>query len=154
MTPGKFLQRILKVSPTGDMPKTMCRLLALLLTKYCHKLSLDGPAPFWRASSRNWLRTDSLSSSGNSAGTIPTKGASIWIVYDKCSVRQYGFWSKQTWGEHVVNEFQESFLCNMCISEKKHCLLIFNAKLQVQCFQVITEVRLIVPSAELYLKYL
>lgn len=42
----------------------------------------------------------------------------------------------------------------MRISEEKHCLLIFNAKLQVQCFQVITEVRLIVPSAELYLKYL
>lgn len=42
----------------------------------------------------------------------------------------------------------------MCIREEKHCLLIFNAKLQVQCFQVITEGRFIVPSTECYLKYL
>lgn len=85
MTPGKFLQRILKVSPTGDMPKTMCRFLALLLTKYCHKLSLEGSAPFCRASSRTWLRTDSFSSSGNSAGTMPTKGTRLenyHVVWD------------------------------------------------------------------------
>lgn len=52
----------------------MCRLLALLLTKYCHTLSLEGPAPIFRASSRSWFRTDSFSSSGNKAGTIPVKG--------------------------------------------------------------------------------
>lgn len=73
MSPGKFLQRVLRVSPAGDMPNTMCRLLALLLTKYCHTLSLEGPDPIFRASSRIWLRTDSFSSSGNSAGTMPIK---------------------------------------------------------------------------------
>lgn len=71
--PGKFLQRVLRVSPTGDMPNTTCRLLAHLLTKYCHTPSLEGSAPALRASSRTLLRTDSISSLGNNAGTMPFK---------------------------------------------------------------------------------
>ena len=50
--PGKFLQRFLRVSPTGDIARTICKLLALLLTKYCHKASLDGATPAFVASSR------------------------------------------------------------------------------------------------------
>lgn len=69
----------------------MWRLLALLLTKYCHKLSLEGPAPFWRASSRIWLRTDSLSSSGNKAGTMPTKGTRLEKHMKKCHLEEDTF---------------------------------------------------------------
>ena len=43
--PGKFLQRFLSVSPTGDMAITMCKLLAHLLTKYPQVLSLVGGSP-------------------------------------------------------------------------------------------------------------
>lgn len=35
----------------------------------------------------------------------------------------------------------------MGISEEEHSLLILNAKLQVECFQVFTEVGLIISSA-------
>lgn len=42
----------------------------------------------------------------------------------------------------------------MSISKEEHCLLVFDAQLQVQCFQVFTEVGLTVSSAESYLKHL
>lgn len=69
--PGKLRHQVRRVSPTGDMPSTMCRLLALLFTKYCHTDSLAGLMPCRSAS---WLispRMPSFSSSPNSAGTMP-----------------------------------------------------------------------------------
>ena len=53
--PGKFLQRFLSVSPTGDMAITMCKLLAHLLTKYPQVLSLVGGRPAFWASARTWI---------------------------------------------------------------------------------------------------
>lgn len=39
--PGKFLHLVRRVSPTGDMANTMCKLFAHFVTKYCQMLSLD-----------------------------------------------------------------------------------------------------------------
>ena len=52
--PGKLRHRVLNVSPTGDMAKTMCRLFAHLLTKYCQIDSRAGGTPALFASSRTW----------------------------------------------------------------------------------------------------
>lgn len=60
----------------------------------------------------------------------------------------------QTWGEHVVDKFQEAFLSNVGIREQEYYLLVFNAKLQVQSFQIFSEVGLTVSSAKCYLKHL
>ena len=38
--PGKFLHRVRNVSPTGDIAKTICKLFAHFVTKYCQTLSL------------------------------------------------------------------------------------------------------------------
>lgn len=67
----------------------MCKLLALLLTKYCHTLFLEWPDPILRASSWNWLRIDSFSSSGNRAGTMPRNvhSPSITIVCAKWAIQ-------------------------------------------------------------------
>lgn len=46
--PGKFRHLVFSVSPTGDIAKTTCKLLAHLVTKYCHTVSRLGPIPaFW-----------------------------------------------------------------------------------------------------------
>jgi len=56
--PGKFRQRVLRVSPTGDMASTMWRLLAHLLTKYCQIDSRAGGTPALFASSRTCEEED------------------------------------------------------------------------------------------------
>ena len=99
--PGKFLQRVLRVSPTGDMPRTMCRLLALLFTKYCHTDSLAGPVPCFKASGPIWLRIDSFSSSGKSAGTMPRKQRPAF-----CSVS--GYFSRHWNGRSTVHGVAKS----------------------------------------------
>ena len=43
--PGKLRHLVRRVSPTGDIGITTCRLLAHLLTKYCQMLSRAGPWP-------------------------------------------------------------------------------------------------------------
>ena len=55
--PGKFLQRVRSVSPTGDMASTMCRLFAHLFTKNCQMLSRACGAPAAMASLRIWADT-------------------------------------------------------------------------------------------------
>ena len=69
--PGKLRHRVFRISPTGDMASTMCKLLAHFVTKYCQMASRDGDTPAFWASSRTDERMASFSSSGNRAGTIP-----------------------------------------------------------------------------------
>ena len=60
----------------------------------------------------------------------------------------------QTRGEHVVDEFKEALLDNVAVSEQEHGLLVFNAQLQVQGFQILAEIGLSIASTQGDLKHL
>ena len=51
-SPGKLRHLVFKISPTGDIAKTMCKLFELLVTKYCQIASREGEIPALLASSR------------------------------------------------------------------------------------------------------
>lgn len=53
--PGKLRHRVLSTSPTGDIARTIWRLLAHLVTKYCQMDSRAGGIPALLASSRTWI---------------------------------------------------------------------------------------------------